>query len=224
MTFANLDRELSCAKAGSGCAGGFALARRQRMARETMDIYAPLAHRLGMWQVKWELEDLAFSYLHPESYDDIVQRIRRKRKERETFVAEVREILERELERVDIHADISGRPKHVYSIWKKMEESAKTFDEIYDLIAIRVAVDSIKDCYGVLGVVHSLWKPVPGRFKDYIAMPKSNGYQSLHNHRVALRRADGDPDPHPRDARDGGVRGGRALALQGGRQGGRRRR
>jgi guanosine-3',5'-bis(diphosphate) 3'-pyrophosphohydrolase len=154
--------------------------RRQRMARETMDIYAPLAHRLGMWQVKWELEDLAFSHLNPEGYEEVVKLIRKKRKERENFVAEVAEILERELERVDISADISGRPKHVFSIHKKMDGSGKSFDEIYDLIAIRVAVNSIKDCYGVLGIIHSLWKPLPGRFKDYIAMPKSNGYQSLH--------------------------------------------
>jgi GTP pyrophosphokinase len=160
--------------------GALPLARRQRMARETMDIYAPLAHRLGMWQLKWELEDLAFSTINPEGYANVVQRIKSKRKEREAFVHEVREILLRELERVEIKADITGRPKHVYSIWRKMEDSAKTFDEIYDLIAVRISVESIKDCYGVLGVVHSLWKPVPGRFKDYIAMPKSNGYQSLH--------------------------------------------
>jgi GTP pyrophosphokinase len=154
--------------------------RRQRMARETLDVYAPLAHRLGMWQIKWELEDLAFSHVDPEAYNGVVRSIRGKRREREAFVSEISEILEKELERVDITADISGRPKHVYSIWRKMEQLEKPIEEIYDLIAIRVAVDSIKDCYGVLGVVHSLWKPVPGRFKDYIAMPKSNGYQSLH--------------------------------------------
>ena len=154
--------------------------RRQRMARETMDIFAPLAHRLGMWQLKWELEDLAFHELEPAEFGAIVGQIKVKRKEREAFVAEVKEILERELERVKINADITGRPKHVYSIHKKLEATGKAFDDIYDLIAIRVAVDSIKDCYGVLGVIHSLWKPMPGRFKDYIAMPKSNGYQSLH--------------------------------------------
>ena len=154
--------------------------RRTRMARETLDIYAPLAHRLGIGQVKWELEDLAFAELNPEAYAEVVQLIKRKRKERESFVGEVREILARELEGVGITAEITGRPKHIYSVWQKMEGGAKTFDEIYDLIAVRVAVDTIKDCYGVLGVVHSLWKPVPGRFKDYVAMPKSNGYQSLH--------------------------------------------
>jgi guanosine-3',5'-bis(diphosphate) 3'-pyrophosphohydrolase len=155
-------------------------ARRLRMARETMDIYAPLAHRLGIWQVKWELEDLAFSQIDPQAYAEIVSLIKGKRKEREAFVTEISEILERELERVGIHADISGRPKHAYSIWRKLDSTGKTFEDIYDLIAIRVSVDTIKDCYGVLGVIHSLWKPVPGRFKDYIAMPKSNGYQSLH--------------------------------------------
>ncbi|MGI8610374.1 MAG: RelA/SpoT family protein [Candidatus Dormibacteria bacterium] len=154
--------------------------RRQRMARETMDIFAPLAHRLGMWQLKWELEDLAFQELEPAEFGAIVGQIKVKRKEREAFVGEVKEILQRELERVKLGADITGRPKHVYSIYKKLEATGKAFDDIYDLIAIRVAVDSIKDCYGVLGVVHSLWKPIPGRFKDYIAMPKSNGYQSLH--------------------------------------------
>ena len=154
--------------------------RRQRMARETMDIFAPLAHRLGMWQLKWELEDLAFQELEPDEFGTIVSQIKVKRREREAFVAEVKEILERELDRVKIGADITGRPKHVYSIHKKLEATGKAFDDIYDLIAIRVAVDSIKDCYGVLGVIHSLWKPMPGRFKDYIAMPKSNGYQSLH--------------------------------------------
>jgi guanosine-3',5'-bis(diphosphate) 3'-pyrophosphohydrolase len=154
--------------------------RRTRMAQETFDIYAPLAHRLGMWQLKWELEDLAFGVINPEGYAQVVGQFKRKRKEREAFVTEVTEILDRELERVGIHADISGRPKHVYSIWQKQHDTGKTFDEIYDLIAIRVSVESIKDCYGVLGVIHSLWKPVPGRFKDYIAMPKSNGYQSLH--------------------------------------------
>jgi len=153
--------------------------RRRAMAQETLDIYAPLAHRLGMWNIKWELEDLSFSQLHPDEYHDIVKRIARKRKERETYVNDIKEILERELSAVGIKADTSGRPKHVYSIAQKLA-LGKDFDEIYDLSAIRVLTDSIKDCYGALGVIHSLWKPIPGRFKDYIAMPKSNGYQSLH--------------------------------------------
>src|SRR6202521_2091099 len=153
--------------------------RRRAMAQETLDIYAPLAHRLGMWNIKWELEDLSFAQLHPDEYQEIVKKIARKRKERETFVNDVKEILERELTAVGIKADTTGRPKHVYSIAAKLA-MGKEFDEIYDLSAIRVLTDSIKDCYGALGVIHSLWKPIPGRFKDYIAMPKSNGYQSLH--------------------------------------------
>jgi GTP pyrophosphokinase len=154
--------------------------KRRKISRETLDIYAPLAHRLGIGQVKWELEDLAFRYLEPEAYEDVAKRIFRKRNEREALVSDLREILARELEGVGITAEITGRPKHIYSVWQKMTRENKDFTEIYDLSAIRVQVDAVKDCYGVLGVVHSLWKPVPGRFKDYVAMPKSNGYQSLH--------------------------------------------
>ena len=154
--------------------------KRRKISRETLDIYAPLAHRLGIGQIKWELEDLAFRNLEPEAYDDVVKRIARKRNDRESLVSDLREILARELENVGILAEITGRPKHIYSVWQKMTRENKDFSEIYDLSAIRVQVDSVRDCYGVLGVVHSLWKPVPGRFKDYVAMPKSNGYQSLH--------------------------------------------
>src|ERR1700694_5770336 len=154
--------------------------KRRKISRETLDIYAPLAHRLGIGQIKWELEDLAFRYLEPEAYDDAAKRILRKRHEREALVSDLREILARELEKVGIVAEITGRPKHIYSVWQKMTRENKDFTEIYDLSAIRVQVDSVRDCYGVLGIVHSLWKPVPGRFKDYVAMPKSNGYQSLH--------------------------------------------
>jgi len=154
--------------------------KRRKISRETLDIYAPLAHRLGIGQIKWELEDLAFRNLEPEAYDDVAKRIARKRHERETLVSDLREILARELEKVGIKAEITGRPKHIYSVWQKMTRENKDFSEIYDLSAIRVQVESVRDCYGVLGVVHSLWKPMPGRFKDYIAMPKSNGYQSLH--------------------------------------------
>ncbi|HMJ40203.1 MAG TPA: bifunctional (p)ppGpp synthetase/guanosine-3',5'-bis(diphosphate) 3'-pyrophosphohydrolase [Verrucomicrobiae bacterium] len=154
--------------------------KRRKISRETLDIYAPLAHRLGIGQVKWELEDLAFRNLEPEAYEDVVKRIARKRNDRESLVSDLREILARELEKVGIQAEITGRPKHIYSVWQKMTKENKDFSEIYDLSAIRVHVESVRDCYGVLGVVHSLWKPVPGRFKDYVAMPKSNGYQSLH--------------------------------------------
>ena len=164
--------------------------KRVKISRETLDIYAPLAHRLGIWQIKWELEDLAFRYLQPDDYKDVVKRINRQRKDRETVVSDLREILAAELEKIEIDADISGRPKHAYSIWQKMNRDDKDFAEIYDLLAIRVLVNSVKDCYGVLGVVHSLWKPMPGRFKDYVAMPKSNGYQSLHTTVVS---PSGDP-------------------------------
>jgi GTP diphosphokinase / guanosine-3',5'-bis(diphosphate) 3'-diphosphatase len=154
--------------------------KRRKISRETLDIYAPLAHRLGIGQIKWELEDLAFRNLEPDAYEDVAKRIARKRNERERLVTDLSEVLARELEKVGIAAEITGRPKHIYSVWQKMTRDQKDFTEIYDLSAIRVLVDSVRDCYGVLGVVHSLWKPVPGRFKDYVAMPKSNGYQSLH--------------------------------------------
>jgi guanosine-3',5'-bis(diphosphate) 3'-pyrophosphohydrolase len=154
--------------------------KRRKISRETLDIYAPLAHRLGIGQIKWELEDLAFRNLEPEAYEDVIGRIARKRADRESLVSDLREILARELEKVGIQAEITGRPKHIYSVWQKMTREGKDFSEIYDLSAIRVLVESVRDCYGVLGVVHSLWKPMPGRFKDYVAMPKSNGYQSLH--------------------------------------------
>ncbi len=154
--------------------------RRRKISRETMDIYAPLAHRLGMGQIKWELEDLAFRNLDPDTYHDIVRRVNRKRRDRERTVTDLGDILNRELDKIGIQARITGRPKHIYSIWQKMLRDHKDFSQIYDLLAMRVLVDSVKDCYGVLGVVHSLWKPLPGRFKDYVAMQKSNGYQSLH--------------------------------------------
>jgi GTP pyrophosphokinase len=154
--------------------------RRQRISRETLDIYAPLAHRLGIWQMKGELEDLAFKVLDPDNYLMVDQQLTKAREERDTFINHITEILDREIESIGLSAEISGRPKHVFSIFEKMRKTQKGLDEIYDLMAIRILVDSIKDCYGVLGVVHSLWKPIPGRFKDYIAMPKGNGYQSLH--------------------------------------------
>jgi GTP diphosphokinase / guanosine-3',5'-bis(diphosphate) 3'-diphosphatase len=159
--------------------------KRRKISRETLDIYAPLAHRLGIGQIKWELEDLAFRNLEPDAYEDVSKRIALKRHERERLVEDLRDMLARELEQVGVRADITGRPKHIYSVWQKMTRDNKDFSEIYDLSAIRVLVDSVRDCYGVLGVVHSLWKPVPGRFKDYVAMPKSNGYQSLHTTVIA---------------------------------------
>jgi GTP pyrophosphokinase len=154
--------------------------RRQRISRETLDIYAPLAHRLGIWQFKAELEDLAFAQLDPDNYHAVEAKLRSGRQQREVFVRDVSEILQRELEAVGVRAELSGRSKNVYSIIDKMRRQQKDFEEIYDLMAVRVVVDSVKDCYTALGVVHHLWKPIPGRFKDYIAMPKGNGYQSLH--------------------------------------------
>lgn len=154
--------------------------RRRRISQETLDIYAPLAHRLGIWQFKGELEDLAFAQLDPDNYHAIEARLKSKRQQRTTFIRDVSEILEREFERSGVKAEISGRPKHIYSIFEKMQRSHKELEEIYDLMAVRILVDTVRDCYGALGIVHSLWKPIPGRFKDYIAMPKGNGYQSLH--------------------------------------------
>ncbi len=154
-------------------------AKQQSVARETLEIYAPIAHRLGIWRVKWDLEDLALRYLDPESYREIAERVAKKRTEREAAVAQVIADLKREFAKVGIEADTTGRPKHFYSIHKKMLKG-RDFSTIYDLTAVRVIVETVKDCYGALGVVHAMWKPLPGRFKDYIAMPKPNMYQSLH--------------------------------------------
>ncbi len=154
--------------------------RRVEKARETMEIYAPLAHRLGISQVKWELEDLAFYYLEPLKFHQVGRMVAESRTEREAYAGQVIDQLHDELAQVGITAEIAGRPKHLYSIYQKMAGKGKDFNEIYDLIALRVIVDSVKDVYGALGTVHSIWKPVPGRFKDYVAMPKFNMYQSLH--------------------------------------------
>ncbi len=155
-------------------------AKQKEIAFETLEIFAPLAHRLGIYRLKWELEDLAFRYLEPEQYYQVVDSIAKKRAEREAYIQNVTGILQEKLAAVGIQADIQGRPKNLYSIFKKMQEQRKGLNEIYDLTAIRVLVKNVKDCYGALGIVHTLWKPIPGRFKDYIAMPKSNMYQSLH--------------------------------------------
>ncbi len=154
--------------------------KQKRTAQETLEIYAPLAHRLGVFKIKWELEDLALKHLEPESYRQLVQTISMKRKEREEYINSVMDILKKEIEDLNISVDIQGRPKHFYSIYNKMANQNKELSEIYDLIAIRIVLDTVKDCYAVLGIIHTLWKPIPGRFKDYIAMPKPNMYQSLH--------------------------------------------
>jgi GTP pyrophosphokinase len=153
--------------------------KQQSIARETLEIYAPIAHRLGIWKIKWDLEDLSLRYLDADAYRDISERVAKKREEREAAVKEVVGELRRHFGRVKITADVTGRPKHFYSIYTKMKKG-RDFATIYDLTAVRVIVDSVKDCYGSLGIVHSIWKPIPGRFKDYIAMPKPNMYQSLH--------------------------------------------
>lgn len=154
--------------------------RRREKAVETMEIYAPLAHRLGISSIKWELEDLAFYYLEPRKFHQVQKMVAESIAAREAYLRQVIEQLLDELGEVGITAEISGRPKHLYSIYQKMAHKGKDFNEIYDLIALRVIVDSVKDVYGALGTVHSIWKPVPGRFKDYVAMPKFNMYQSLH--------------------------------------------
>ena len=154
--------------------------KQREIAEETLEIFAPLAHRLGIFRIKWELEDLALRYMHPQKYYQLVQSISMKRQEREQYINEVITILKAKLDEVGIKSDIQGRPKHFYSIYNKMEKQQKHINEIYDLIAVRLIVDSVKDCYGALGIIHTLWKPIPMRFKDYIAMPKPNMYQSLH--------------------------------------------
>ncbi len=164
--------------------------RAKKIAQETLDIYAPLAHRLGMAKVKAELEDLGLRTLNPADYVDLQKRVAKRRLEREADINQVIAILQRKLSEVGIDSQIRGRPKHFYSIWKKMHDQGREFDEIYDLTAVRVITASVRDCYGALGVIHSLWKPVPGRFKDFIAMPKVNMYQSLHTTVIGPK---GDP-------------------------------
>ena len=154
--------------------------RRTRIAQETIDIYAPLANRLGIYWMKSELEDLSLRHLKPGVYENIKKQINATRKEREAYISEVVKVLSREVEKNDLKASVSGRPKHFYSIYQKMDHRNLSFEEIYDVIAFRIVVSTTGDCYAVLGVMHAAWKPIPGRFKDYIAMPKPNGYQSLH--------------------------------------------
>lgn len=149
-------------------------------AKETMELYAPLANRLGLYSVKWELEDLAFKYLYPDEYHELVEGINKKREERLKFIEKIMQDIRVELKKQKIDAEVTGRAKHLYSIYRKMKRDNKTLDQIYDLFALRILVTSVKDCYAALGVVHDLYSPMPGRFKDYIAVPKPNMYQSIH--------------------------------------------
>ena len=154
--------------------------KQQRIAQETLDIFAPLANRLGIWQIKWELEDLSFRYLDPDTYKQIARMVDERRINRERNIAKVIASLKEELTEQGIDAEISGRPKHIYSIWRKMKRKEVDFDQIYDVQGVRVIVNKLADCYAVLGIVHTLWRPIPGEFDDYIAAPKDNLYRSLH--------------------------------------------
>jgi len=154
--------------------------RQIAISKETMELYAPLANRLGLYSLKWELEDLSFKYLYPEEYRELVEGINKKRDERLTFIEGIMDTIRLELKKQHIDAEVTGRAKHLYSIYRKMKRDNKTLDEIYDLFALRILVNSVKDCYAALGIVHELYNPMPGRFKDYISVPKSNMYQSLH--------------------------------------------
>jgi len=154
--------------------------KRRRIALETLEIYAPLANRLGIAWMKTELEDLAFRQLHPAEYADISQRVTKKHQEQQAYIEEIQRLIQAKLAEAEVPAEVSGRAKHYYGIWNKMLRQNIPFDQVYDIIAVRIITDSVRNCYAVLGTIHSLWTPVPGRFKDYIAMPKTNGYQSLH--------------------------------------------
>ena len=154
--------------------------KQYQKAMETIEIYAPIANRLGIASIKWELEDLSLKYIDPEGYEDLLKKVQEKSEKRKGYISHIIEVIKEKLDEQKMAADIKGRPKSLYSIYKKMYFKNRSFEQIYDLIAIRIIVESIKDCYGALGIVHTLWKPVPGRFKDYIAMPKPNMYQSLH--------------------------------------------
>jgi len=176
VVFILLSRQLARMRA----AGSLPEEERQELARLTRDIHSPLANRLGIWQLKWELEDLAFRYLQPDTYRRIAKLLDERRSDRESFIRETLAELGGALRDAGIHADLAGRPKHIYSIWKKMQRKAVEFSDLYDIRAVRVLVDSVADCYGALGIVHALWPHLPGEFDDYVARPKSNGYRSLH--------------------------------------------
>lgn len=158
-------------------------------AKETMDLYAPLANRLGIYSLKWELEDLSFKYLYPDKYHEIVEELDKKREERLQFINKIKDDLAENIKKQNIKAEITGRAKHLYSIYRKMERDHKTLDQIYDLFALRILVDNVRDCYATLGIVHEMYTPMPGRFKDYIAVPKTNMYQSIHTTLLRTKRS-----------------------------------
>jgi GTP pyrophosphokinase len=164
--------------------------KQKRIALETLDIYAPLAHRLGVWEIKWRLEDLAFRFLEPEKYHWIANKVSETRKKREELIQKAIQIISQELEKANIKAEITGRPKHLYSIYQKMIKKGIDIEDMYDLLGVRIIVNSEIECYEVLGIIHNLWKPIPGRFKDYIANKKTNNYQSLHTTVIGI---DGKP-------------------------------
>ncbi len=157
-------------------------------AKETMELYAPLANRLGIYSLKWELEDLSFKYLYPEAYHEIVVELAKKREERLAFINKIKEELAENIAKQNIKVEITGRAKHLYSIYKKMQRDKKGLDQIYDLFALRILVDNVRDCYATLGIVHEMYTPMPGRFKDYIAVPKTNMYQSIHTTLLRAKR------------------------------------
>jgi GTP pyrophosphokinase len=154
--------------------------KRKRIARETLEIFAPLANRLGIWQIKWELEDLSFRHLEPETYKEIATLIDERRLDRERYIAIIVTRVREELAHAGVNADVRGRPKHIYSIFRKMRRKGVDFNQIYDVRGVRVMVESTGDCYAALGVIHSLWRPIPGEFDDYISTPKDNMYRALH--------------------------------------------
>ncbi len=175
-----------------------AAAQQRKLAIETREVYAPLANRLGVWRVKWELEDLAFRYLEPLQYKHIAAALKTRRSERERYVDELKSVLQDSMRSAGIDAAIEARPKHIFSIWRKMQQKHLAFEQLMDIRAARVLVNSIADCYAALGVVHSLWHFIPGEFDDYIATPKDNLYRSIHTAVVGSRRRTGrDSDPHP---------------------------